>query len=301
MVYLCGTSRIYSAFLNRLRGFRQIALSEVVGSSVGVLARLLFGIPKFLGTMLHTIGLPLGVLLGRLTGNINLRIQYNKLRKNYEISRQERRDAAKKYRNFPLYTMPKELINSLSYNLPFIWLALYFDKAEVGLFSLALTCTFRPVNIINTAMERLLYVRITEKVHKKESIAPDIINIVKWLNIIALPIFIVAFFFAGEMFSFLFGGRWSGCGFYFRCQLPWVYIMLTSTSLMFLSYIFSKQRVEFIFFIVLFVLRVVAMVVGIVTSSFHSAIMLFCISGAVVSFALLCWLAHLVWQYERDC
>ena len=300
MVYFCGTSRVYTMLLNRLRQFRPIALSDVVGSTSGVLAKLLMGLPQLAATLWHGVGLPLGTVLGRVAGNVNLRLRSRGLQLHTSVSRAERREVARRFRNFPLFTMPKELVNSLSYNLPFLWLALYFDKAEVGLFSLALTFTFRPVNILNSAFEKLLYVRVTEKVRNGESIKADLHRFVKYLNIVALPLFVVGFIFADGIFGLLFGGRWSGCGFYIRCLLPWVYVMLTSTSLMFLSNVFARQRTEFVFYIVLFILRVAAMLAGIVSSSFRLAIMLFAISGAAVSLALLVWQATLVSRYEKQ-
>ncbi|MBO4308055.1 MAG: lipopolysaccharide biosynthesis protein [Bacteroidales bacterium] len=300
MVFFCGTSRVYDALFNRYKIFKQIALSEVIGSSSGVLFKILFGFPKLVSTLWHTIGLPLGTVLGKAASNINFLLHLKRLPLPSKSTRQERGEAARKYRNFPLYTMPKDLINSFSYNLPFLWLALYFDKAEVGLFSLALTFTFRPANIFNNAFERLLYVRIAEKVRAGITIKKDIVRFAKWLNIIALPVFVVFFIFPDQIFGFLFGGRWAGCGYYIRCLLPWIYIMLTSTSLMFISNIFYKQRTEFIFYIVLLLLRIVAVVVGIHTGNFRLAIMLFAAAGAIISLALLSWYIYLINNYETS-
>ena len=170
----------------------------------------------------------------------------------------------------------------------------------MGLFSLALTFTFRPANIFNNAFERLLYVRIAEKVRAGITIKKDIVRFAKWLNIIALPVFVVFFIFPDQIFGFLFGGRWAGCGYYIRCLLPWIYIMLTSTSLMFISNIFYKQRTEFIFYIVLLLLRIVAVVVGIHTGNFRLAIMLFAAAGAIISLALLSWYIYLINNYETS-
>lgn len=300
MVFFCGTSRVYDALFNRYKIFKQIALSEVIGSSSGVVFKILFGLPKLVSTLWHTVGLPLGTVLGKAASNINFLLHLKRLPLPDKSTHQERSEAARKFRNFPLYTMPKDLINSFSYNLPFLWLALYFDKAEVGLFSLALTFTFRPANIFNNAFERLLYVRIAEKVRAGITIKKDIVQFAKWLNIIALPLFVVFFIFADQIFGFLFGGRWAGCGYYIRCLLPWIYIMLTSTSLMFISNIFYKQRKEFIFYIVLLLLRIVAVVVGIYTGNFRFAIMLFAAAGAVISLALLSWYMYLINNYETS-
>jgi len=300
MVFLCGTSRVYSFTLNRFRRFSSIALSEVVGSTSGVLLKVLLGLPRLASTLWHTVGLPLGTVLGRACANVNLAWRWRRLDLPRDISGDERRRAAARFRNFPLYTMPKDLINSLSYNLPFLWLALYFDKAEVGLFAMALTCTFRPVNIFNTAFEKLLFVRIAERVRAHQTIRADLRRFVLIINAIALPVFVVAFFFGDDICSFLFGRRWNDCGYYIRCLLPWVYVVLTSSSLMFISNVFGRQRTEFGFYIVLFLLRLAAMVAGLYFGSFRLAILLFAAAGAAVSLSLLLWYARLVRRYENS-
>lgn len=304
MVYFCGTSRVYAALFNRLREFRHIALSEVAGSTAGVVAKVVMGLPHLASTVWHTVGLPLGAVLGKAASNINYRLKMKQMGvRLYDLRRRdaaEQRVAAASYRNFPLFTMPKDFINSFSYNLPFLWLALYFDKAAVGLFGLALTFTFRPVNILNSAFERLLYVRVVDKVRARQSISGDLKRFVLYLNAVAIPVFVLLFFFADTLFELFFGGRWAGCGYYVRCLLPWVFIMLTSTSLMFLSNVFSRQRTEFGFYVVLMLLRIASVVVGILSGNFRLAILLFALAGAVVSAALLVWYAVMVYRYEKN-
>lgn len=296
MVFFCGTTRVYTFLFNRFKEFGQIAVSEVVTSTSGVLAK----VGLAFSSLLHSVGLPLGTVLGKMLGNLNYLLRLRRLNLPKDITRQERREAAQKHKNFPLYTMPKELMNSFSYNLPFLWLALYFaEDAVVGLFGLALTFTFRPINIFNSAFEKLLYVRTTEKVQARESIRGDIRKFAIWLNLIAFPLFLIAFVWAEEIFTFLFGGRWEGIGFYVKCLLPWVYVMLTSTSLSFLSNVFGRQRTEFFFYIGLLLLRIAAVVYGIVARDFAGAILYFALSGAVVSLLLLVWYSGLIRRYER--
>ena len=55
MVFFCGTSRVYAALFNRYRSFRQIALSEVAGSSTGLVFKVLFGLPRLAATVWHGI------------------------------------------------------------------------------------------------------------------------------------------------------------------------------------------------------------------------------------------------------
>lgn len=300
MVFFCGTSRVYAALCNRARHFRQIALSEVVGSSSTLIFKILFGLPRWGTTLIHGIGLPLGTLLGKMVSNVNYYLSVRRMHLPRDISRPELRSAARQYGDFPKFVMPKDLINSFSYNLPFLWLAFYFDKAEVGLLGLAMTVAVRPINMFNTAFEKLFYVRVVEKIRANDHVLPDIARFVKYLVLIALPIFVLAFLFAEPLLVFCFGDKWAGCGWYVRVLLPWVFVMLPSTSLMFISNVFGKQRTEFWFYVVLLLLRVAAITAGIIMGNFRLAIALFAASGATISLALLVWYLLLLRRYERS-
>lgn len=296
MVFFCGTSRVYAALFNRVRRFGAIAWSEVINATMGVVFKVAMGF----ASVLHQLGLPLGTVLGKLAGNVSYWLRLQRLQLPHDTSRALLGQVARKHRRFPLYTMPKELINSLSYNLPFLWLALYFQQAEVGLFAMALTFTFRPINVLNTAFEKLLYVRLADKVRQRRSIVADVRRFILWVNVVALPLFVIAFWCAEPLCCLLFGGRWAGCGRYVRLLLPWTYVMLTATSLMFLSNIFSRQGTEFGFYVVLFVLRIVALAIGLHRDSYPLAIGLFSACSALISLAILVWQCCLVSRYERS-
>lgn len=294
MVFFSGTSRVYAALFNRYKKFSPIAGSSMVNASVGALLKWLFGWMK-----LFQIGLPLGTLLGQMASNLNYVFRLKKIPLP-SATMKDALSAGKKYKNFPLFTMPKDLINSFSYNLPFLWLANYFPDHIVGLYALALTFTFRPINILNTAFEKVLYVRIMEKVRNRESIRRSILQFIFYLNVVALPVALVVFFWANPLFAFFFGDRWEGCGDFVRLLMPWVYVMLTSTSLMFIANIFSKQRQEMYFYWVLFALRILSILAGIHQNSFILAVRLFALSGALVSGSLLIWYMFHVEQYEKS-
>ena len=298
MVFLCGTSRVYSFLFNRAHGYGTMALSETVNAVAGALTKIGLGL---LGVL--QAGMPLGTVAGRAIGNLVYRFRnpesgIRNTEKNAEcrIPNSELISVARKHRNFPRYVATKDFVNSFSANLPFLWLALYFDRADVGLFALALTFTFRPVNILNVAFEQVLYARTAEAVREGRSVGRMIGRFLLTLNAVALPLCVLAWFVAEPVFAFCFGGRWAGCGVYVQALLPWVFLMLSSTSLMFISNVFSTQKIEFGFYLVLLVLRVVAIVAGIHAGSFLLAIRLYAAAGALVAASLLVWY---LWQIRR--
>lgn len=294
MVFFCGTSRVYAQLFNRFRRFGEIAVSEIVTSTSGVLAKIVLAF----SSLLHGMGLPLGTVLGKAVGNVNLLLRLHRLPLPSGTTRQERIQVARKFRNFPLFNMPKEFLSSFSHNLPFLWLALYFrDNPAVGLFALA-TLFFRPVNILNGLFEKLLYVRIAERVRSGEPIAGPLRRFLLWLNAAAIPLFLILFLWAEPLCVFLFGSQWQGIGYYVRCLVPWLVVSLSSTSLSFLANVFGRQRQEFRFYLLLLLLRAGAMLYGILTRNYSVAILLFSLSGAFVGLMLLVWYLLLVRGYQ---
>lgn len=293
MVFLCGTSRVYSFLFNRFHRYGTMATSETVNSASAAALKIGLGLTGVLQA-----GMPIGTVAGRAVGNLAYRLRLRQLQLP-ATSRSDEKAAARKHRNFPLYVATKDFINSLSYNLPFIWLAMYFDHAEIGLFGLALTFTFRPIHIFNNAFEHVLYARTAEAVRNNLGIRRMTLRFLAVLNAIALPLFVCAYFVAEPVFTFFFGGRWSGCGVYVQALLPWIFFMLSSSTMKYISNVFSRQRTEFCFYIALLVLRVAAIAIGIHSGDFLTAIRLYAAAGALVFASLLLWYLYLVERYER--
>lgn len=293
MVFFCGRSRIFSFAFNRHHYYSRMALSETANSAAAALLKIGLGLLGMLQA-----GMPVGTVAARAIGNLAYRIDRRKTLLEQRIEPCEQHAAARANRNYPLYVATKDLMNTFSGNLPFLWLALHFSDAEVGLFALALTFTFRPMNILNTAFEQVLYARCAENVRERKSIQRLVTQFLLRINLVAIPVALVAGWIAEPLFGFCFGGRWSGCGVYVQALLPWVVVGLSSASLMSVSNIFSTQRTEFFFYLAMLVLRVAAIAVGIMQGSFLLAIRLYAAAGALVSASLLVWYLIQVRRYE---
>ena len=294
MVFFCGTSRVYSFLYNRFHRYAQIALSDNVNAGVGAVAKIALGLLGFS----HS-GMPVGTVVGQAASNINYRLRLRSLRLP-AVDAAASRAAATKHRNFPCFVATKDLVNTFSSNLPFLWAALYFERAEVGLFGLALTFTMQPVNLLSSAFERVLYARTAEAVRGRRPALHLLLRFLGILLAVAVPVCVLAWFLAEPVFVFCFGDRWQGCGPFVQALLPLVLVGLCSTSIMFVSNVFSTQRTEFVFFLVLLVLRVAAMAVGIGAADFVLTIGLYAAAGTLVQASLLLWYLWQMRRYERS-
>lgn len=298
MVFFCGTTRVYTSWLNRYGLFGPMAMGEVVTSLTGVVMKVAMGLLARVAGALHVLGLPLGTVLGKVGGNVYLRYRLwrEQPRQGRDVSM---RRMMTKYKNYPMYVMPKELVSSFSANLPFMWLALYFDNALIGLFALSLTFTMRPLGILAGGFEKVLFPSSVAKVRQGAPLGGGICRFVLLLNAVVLPLAGVAFFFSEPIFTFLFGAKWVGTGYYVRCILPWFVVLLTANSLAFVANVFGTQRVDFGLQVVQLVLRVVALWVGCHVGDFRLAVLLFCLAGAAVQAVQAGWYLWQIYRYDK--
>ena len=299
LVYFTGTYRIYVFLCNRHKEYRALALGEVVSVSGGTVTRILFGLLAPVLNLFHTIGLPLGSVLGKMAGHAYLHHVVCRKNHYYHPTAAPLRPIARKYINFARYVMPRELVSSFSANLPLMWLSLYFDKPLLGLFSLALTFTQRPAGILANTFEKVLYQSSSVTVQQQLPLRRNILRFALLLGVGVVAVAAVVFLFAEPLFVLLFGGQWVGTGYYVRCLLPWMSILVISNSLSFISSIFGTQRVDFILQVVQLLLRAVALYIGIRQGDFQLAVLLFCIVSAVVQAVQLAWYLYQVHRYEQ--
>ena len=302
MVFFCGTTRVYTFVFNRYKHFGRIATAEVVTSVSGVVAKIGLGLLATVVQLFHTIGLPVGTILGKMAAGVYYRIAASKVLPKpgpAAASAVGLRQLIGQHRVFPLYSMPRELVSSFSANLPFMWLSLYFDKSLLGLFSLAVVFTMRPVNILANVFEKVFYPTHTEKIKHRQPLGRDIRRFLLTLCGISFPVMLVAFLFAEPLFTFLFGDKWIGTGYYVRCIIPWIAVLLLTGSLAFVPNVFTTQRGDFVFQLLQFVLRIAALAVGISRGDFRLAILLFCAVSTLVQLCLLGWYLHQVRRYDK--
>ena len=293
MVFFCGNNRVYSSLYNRFHRYRSIATSDVVGASSGALLKIGFGLLK-----MHSSGLPLGAVLGQAAANVNYRLGLKKLGLP-ATTRQEEREEARRSRNYPLYVAPKDFVSSLSANLPFLWLALYFDNAMVGLLAIATTFILQPCNLLSGAFERVLYARTAEAVRDRRSIRRPLLGFVLMVEAAAVVVAVLLWFFAEPLFAFCFGGRWAGCGVYVQAILPCAVVVVGSMPLMFIPNIFGTQRTEFFIYLGQLVLCVSAIATGVASGDFLLAVRLFYDALALTALVLLLWYMMQISRYER--
>lgn len=217
----------------------------------------------------------------------------------FKFDRTEIGCAACEYSNFPKFSLPKSLINSLSANLPVLLLVPFFGAYQVGFLGMALTLAFRPISTVSASLYQVFFQRTTEQVNCGERIMPFFIKFVLYSLALLVPVFVVLSLVLPSFTGWLLGNEWSITGQYIRLLLPWLALNFITESVSYLVDVFCRQRTNLFFEIVYLFIRLSALLVGVSYGNFMLAIALYGIGNFLLKLVYLVWLLKLVKDYDQ--
>ncbi len=293
---LCsGAWVLLNYYYTRHKDFARVSAYQVSQSVWSSVVKVGLGYYKMTG------GLLIGSVLAPLVSlGISIRQAWRlRLRELLHVDKALCREVAKEYRNFPMYSLPRAVINNLSGNLPAFVLTPVFGLTQLGYFGMAMTLGFRPLNMISASLHQTFYQRTAEAVNRKQSILPFFRKFIGKMLIVAVPCAVVLWIVLPWLTEWLLGAGWAQTGELIRVMLPWLVMSVLVAPICFISDVFGKQKIGLLFEILFLLARLAGLGVGIWMDSFYMAIVGYAIGGAIVIFCQLMWLMSLVRGYER--
>ncbi len=221
-LFLAGFYQIFVNWNNRKSNFRIIAFANLAQTFFISFSQIILGLLGYLSQ-----GLIIGSLIGSSfsififirrkifsLSNILKKINLNSLLKN-----------ATDFREFPLFSLPGALINSVSLQAPVFWISTFFGQATTGFYGLALRVVYLPIILLSTPVFQVTYKKISDlDNHRPEEIRPYIFNKILALFLFTIPFPIIFIFFSEDIFSFVFGYEWIKAGEYSKYLVFLAYI-----------------------------------------------------------------------------
>ncbi|MGM9825534.1 MAG: lipopolysaccharide biosynthesis protein [Paludibacteraceae bacterium] len=210
------------------------------------------------------------------------------------------KELLKQYRNFPVYSLPRSVINMVAGQLPVLLLTPMFGTREIGFWSMAILLAFSPISMVTRAIYQVLYQHVTTKVNTKQKVFQLFRQFTIGALSITIPCFSVLYFFLPQLCQWLLGSEWSVTGEYIRWMLPWLCCNILTSSIGFLYDIFFKQQKALLFEILMAVLRTMGVLLGMWSQSFRIAVAGYAVGSAVAVLAQYIWLISLVKHYDKE-
>ena len=206
--FLIGLFNILNMLNTRFELYKSIALAKI---SRAVIQNLLPVILSFL--FVTSTNLIIGYMGGFIVTYIVLLKNrfYQILFSNY-LSFKYLFHLMKKYKDFALYSAPASLVDSISQQLPLIFIFYIGGESINGLYFLAARLISIPTSLIGVSFGQVFYKDITSHINSDRPIMPLFTSAIKKLSLVAVPIFILIYFLSPTIFPFIFGEEWKESG-----------------------------------------------------------------------------------------
>ena len=188
----------------------------------------------------------------------------------------------KKFKNFPLYTLPASFLNILSNQMPIIMLTTYFGSATSGVFSLVNRTMGMPSKLISSATAEVFRQKATEEYSIKKNCKSIYLSTFKILFLISLFPFTITFFYGPSIFSFIFGPEWMQAGVFAQYLSVFYMLRFSISPLGFTLIIANRQDYNFYWQLILLILLNLGLFIGYYYDSVNYSIIIFSILYSVM-------------------
>jgi O-antigen/teichoic acid export membrane protein len=181
----------------------------------------------------------------------------------------------RRYKRFPIYALPGELVNSLTNALPVLLITRFFGAHVSGLFALTQRMLGMPIALIARAILDVFKQRASrdfattgrcDDIYRKTFVT---------LCVIGIPGFGLIALTAPEVFALVFGEQWRTSGEYARILAPMFLLRFIIGPLSYTLYIAERQRLDLALQVLLLLSTGGSLTLGLLTGSPRAGLIAF--------------------------
>ena len=218
--------------------------------------------------MAYFTNLPFGLILGLLAGFmvkffgyfIASSISFSRLLKpnfskiKYNLNR---------FNQFVKFGIWGTSLNTISRQLPYFILPIYFGEYFTGQFSMSMKILMLPIGLVSVAVGDVYFEKANSAFQKGGTeLAALTRKTFTNLSILAILMILVGIPLAPFAFTFVLGDQWTEAGRIAQFLLPWIALMFVSSPLSYLIDIHQKLKVQLFYNVLLFSFRFAVLLAG---------------------------------------
>lgn len=158
-------------------------------------------------------------------------------------------------------------------------MAFYFNKDQIGCFSMAITLLYLPVTLVSNSLGQIFYKKAADG--SAEETAKLAHRFLKLTFPIGLAMALLLIWGGEQLLGFLLGNGWSTTGLYAAYLSPWIWLILCFSPLGMIFDALDKQKTEMILNSCLFVSRIAVIIAGGSWLAAHQTILLYGVAGTI--------------------
>lgn len=187
-----------------------------------------------------------------------------------------------RYKKFPLYSLPAELVNSYSNQNPIIMLNFFFGQTEVGYFTIVQRIFGVPLKVISSAIGEVFRREAVKAYECKGNFTKEIKNTFLGLFILGIIPLILILFFSDDIVPIVFGSKWKNAASYLQILSIMFLFQFAISPLGYSLYISEKQHVNLYWQILLLIATTLAISLGAWFNDVTFALINFSISYSIL-------------------
>jgi lipopolysaccharide exporter len=258
-VFIRALFQIYEYYENRRKHYKAISYANVSQTFGTSATRLGMGFMHLGG-----FGMIVGSIIGAITGSLHIRYLSSKkdIIKYQKPSLDSLKIVAKRFKKFPLFTMPSNGLNTISVQIPVILLTRFFSASIVGFYSFSHRMLSMPMFVIGRSFAQVYFQKASTLRNKKKELANFTFSVYKKLLIIGIiPMSIIGVW-GDYIFSFVFGSEWVIAGVYSQFLSIWFLFNFISSPLSQLFSVLEKQQKSLVVNSILLIFRATPLIIG---------------------------------------
>ena len=199
-------------WVTRRRDYARITKTKIYQGFGGSFSKIILGI-----FAVGPIGLLIGAVLSQMMG-IGTLVRYMVKRDRglfKAISPSRMAEMARQYVQFPLFSCPSMIINTLGLQLPVFMIAAIYGLKTVGMFTMAYAVLVLTSSLVSSSMSQVYYAEVSHMLRENSrEIKKLFISTTKKLLFIGIPLIIIPSLLAPFFFPIIFGESWNEAGFF---------------------------------------------------------------------------------------
>ena len=248
VVLMTGLFNVLNYLNTRKKLYKDIAKANVYKATAMASVQLGVGFIKT-----GVTGLITGQILSQVVANYRLA---KNTQQNYDLSQVKKTEIkrlAKRYIDFPKFSMWAILANNLSNHLTSIFISISFSVATLGFYSLAQKMLGFPSSLIGSAISQVFFKEASDEKQRTGKVIVAFDKTLVKLVLLSIPIFSILMLIVEDLFALVFGEHWRVAGVYATYLIPMFAIRFIVASVSPVDTVMEKQNYFLYFNITLLV------------------------------------------------
>lgn len=198
----------------------------------------------------------------------------------------------KRYSKFPLVSTWSAFLNTTSWQLPPLVLAVFFSPTVVGYYSLGLRLVMMPMSLVGASISQVFFQRASEA--RANGTLPTLVEqTFQWLVQISLFPLLTLMLIGQDLFVVAFGFEWKEAGAFAQILSVLMFMQFIFSPISTLTNVLERQEIGVLRNIVLLILTALSLAIGGLVGSARLALILLSVSGSLLYISIMQFIIRL--------